>query len=73
MMLLKCFPYVIKQITRNRVRSVLTVMGIAIAMFLFTSVQAMKGGAADFLTKPVRREQLEETLSHLEDLPLEPG
>lgn len=44
MMLLKCFPYVIKQITRNRVRSVLTVMGIAIAMFLFTSVQAMNRG-----------------------------
>lgn len=37
-------PYVLKQITRNRVRSMLTVLGIAIAMFLFTSVQAMNRG-----------------------------
>lgn len=44
MRLLHCFPYVLKQITRNRVRSLLTVLGIAIAMFLFTSVQAMNRG-----------------------------
>lgn len=44
MMVLRCVPYVIKQITRNRVRSLLTVLGIAIAMFLFTSVQAMNRG-----------------------------
>jgi putative ABC transport system permease protein len=44
MMLLKCVPYVLKQITRNRVRSLLTILGIAIAMFLFTSVQAMNRG-----------------------------
>ncbi len=43
-MVLRCVPYVIKQITRNRVRSLLTVLGIAIAMFLFTSVQAMNRG-----------------------------
>lgn len=41
---LQCLPYIIKQIVRNPVRSVLTVMGIAIAMFLFTSVQAMNRG-----------------------------
>ncbi|MFK7760488.1 MAG: ABC transporter permease [Phycisphaerales bacterium] len=44
MKLLNCIPYIIKQITRNRVRSLLTVLGIAIAMFLFTSVQAMNQG-----------------------------
>lgn len=44
MRLLSCFPYVLKQITRNRVRSLLTILGIAIAMFLFTSVQAMNRG-----------------------------
>jgi len=44
MRLLSCVPYVLKQIVRNRVRSVLTVAGIAIAMFLFTSVQAMNRG-----------------------------
>lgn len=38
---LRCFPYILKQIVRHRVRSVLTIAGIAIAMFLFTVVQAM--------------------------------
>jgi len=41
---LRCIPYVVKQVIRHRVRSVLTVAGIAIAMFLFTSVQAMNEG-----------------------------
>lgn len=41
---IQCIPYVLKQITRNPVRSLLTIMGIAIAMFLFTSVQAMNQG-----------------------------
>lgn len=44
MRLLSCLPYVVKQITRNRVRTLLTIAGIAIAMFLFTSVQAMNRG-----------------------------
>lgn len=44
MRVLSCLPYVVKQITRNRVRTLLTVAGIAIAMFLFTSVQAMNRG-----------------------------
>ncbi|MEM8756748.1 MAG: ABC transporter permease [Planctomycetota bacterium] len=38
------FPYVIKQISRHRVRSGLTIAGIATAMFLFTAVQAMNAG-----------------------------
>ncbi len=41
---LNCLPYVLKQIMRNPVRSLLTILGIAIAMFLFTSVQAMNQG-----------------------------
>lgn len=44
MNLYQCLPYVLKQILRNPIRSILTVMGIAIAMFLFTSVQAMNQG-----------------------------
>lgn len=40
----RCIPYVIKQIVRHRVRSLLTIAGIGIAMFLFTSVQAMNRG-----------------------------
>ncbi|MEQ9096085.1 MAG: FtsX-like permease family protein [Phycisphaerales bacterium] len=37
-------PYIAKQAWRHRVRSGLTLMGIAIAMFLFTAVQAMRNG-----------------------------
>lgn len=44
MKVLNCLPYVTKQITRHRVRSLLTILGIAIAMFLYTSVQAMNRG-----------------------------
>lgn len=46
MRLLQCRSYVFRQITRHRVRSMLTVTGIAIAMFLFTAVQAMNRGVA---------------------------
>jgi len=41
---IRCVPYVLKQVARHRVRSALTVAGIAIAMFLFTAVQAMDRG-----------------------------
>ena len=41
---LKLIPYILKQATRNRVRTILTALGIAIAMFLFTTVQAMHEG-----------------------------
>lgn len=43
---LKYLPYVLKQITRHRVRSLLTIAGIAVAMFLFTAVQAMNRGVS---------------------------
>jgi putative ABC transport system permease protein len=37
-------PLILKQVARNRVRTLLTLCGIAIAMFLFTSIQAMQNG-----------------------------
>lgn len=43
-------PLIIKQATRNRVRSLLTISGIAIAMFLFTSIQAMQTGVNEATT-----------------------
>jgi putative ABC transport system permease protein len=50
MIALNCLPYVVKQVTRHRVRSLLTVLGIAIAMFLFTAVQAMNRGVTQATT-----------------------
>ncbi len=47
MTILRCIPYVLKQVTRHRVRSLLTIAGIAIAMFLFTTVQAMNRGVTE--------------------------
>jgi len=44
---IRCIPYVLKQVTRHRVRSALTIAGIAIAMFLFTAVQAMNRGVTE--------------------------
>ncbi len=38
---IRCLPYILKQIVRHRVRSVLTIAGVTIAMFLFASVQTM--------------------------------
>jgi len=40
----RCLPYVRRQVTRHKVRSLLTIAGIAIAMFLFSVVQAMNQG-----------------------------
>jgi putative ABC transport system permease protein len=48
--LMRCVPYVCKQVGRHQVRSVLTIMGIATAMFLFTAVQAMNKGVTDATT-----------------------
>jgi putative ABC transport system permease protein len=43
---LRFLPLVFKQIARHRVRSLLTVSGAAMAMFLFSAVQAMQAGVA---------------------------
>src|SRR5688500_5881363 len=40
-------PYVIKQIVRHRTRTLLTVSGVATAMFLFCAVQAMQAGVRE--------------------------
>lgn len=50
MKLIRCIPYVLRQVTRHRVRSLLTILGIAIAMFLFTAVQAMNRGVTEATT-----------------------
>lgn len=36
--------YVFRQLVRHRARSLLTIMGVAVAMFLFSAVQAMQDG-----------------------------
>jgi len=41
---LRFVPLIFKQATRHRVRTLLTAAGVAIAMFLFTAVQAMQQG-----------------------------
>jgi len=40
----KYVPLVIKQVVRHRTRTLLTVAGVALAMFLFCAVQAMQAG-----------------------------
>ncbi len=42
----KYIPLIVKQITRHRMRSCLTMAGVATAMFLFVAVQAMQRGVA---------------------------
>jgi putative ABC transport system permease protein len=43
----KFAPFVLKQLTRRRVRTALTVLGVATAMFLFCAVQSMQAGVRD--------------------------
>jgi hypothetical protein len=38
------WPVVLKQVWRHRTRSLLTVSGVAVAMFLFVAVQALQEG-----------------------------
>lgn len=47
---LRFIPLVMKQVLRHRARTALTVAGIAIAMFLYTAVQAMQRGVAEATT-----------------------
>lgn len=44
MIITRYLPLVVKQVIRHRVRTALTISGIAIAMFLFTTIQAMQRG-----------------------------
>ncbi|MEW6351172.1 MAG: FtsX-like permease family protein [Thermodesulfobacteriota bacterium] len=51
MILLKFLPLVLKYIVRHRGRSILTFAGVATAMFLFYSVEAMQQGVRDATRK----------------------
>ncbi len=42
----KYWPFVLKQIIRHRMRSLLTVGGVATAMFLFVTIQSMQNGVS---------------------------
>src|SRR5689334_16060734 len=43
----KYIPLILKQVWRHRTRSLLTIGGVAVAMFLFISVQAMQQGVRE--------------------------
>ena len=43
----KYIPLVLKQVVRHRTRTVLTLLGVATAMFLFSAVQAMQRGVEE--------------------------
>src|SRR5215213_7598494 len=47
MLPLKFIPLIWKQVVRHRTRTLLTVAGVATAMFLFTAVQAMQAGVRE--------------------------
>lgn len=47
MLSLRYIPLVWKQVVRHRTRTILTLAGVATAMFLFTAVQAMQRGVRD--------------------------
>jgi putative ABC transport system permease protein len=47
MLPLKFIPLVWKQVLRNRTRTLLTLAGVATALFLFTAVEAMQAGVRD--------------------------
>ena len=44
MLKLKYIPLVVKHVVRHRTRSLLTILGVATAMFLFAAVQSMQAG-----------------------------
>lgn len=54
----KYIPFVIKQLTRRRVRSLLTLLGVTTAMFLFTAVQAMQAGVKEATTASAKETTL---------------
>jgi putative ABC transport system permease protein len=43
----KFIPLVVKQVVRHRTRTLLTLAGVATAMFLFSAVQAMQKGVEE--------------------------
>jgi len=51
-------PFVLKQLVRRPVRAALTVLGVAVAMFLFTAVRAMQNGVREATTAGARETTL---------------
>ena len=43
----KFIPFIVKQVVRHRTRTLLTLSGVAVAMFLFCAVQAMQAGVRE--------------------------
>lgn len=54
----KYIPFVIKQLTRRRIRTLLTLLGVTTAMFLFTAVQAMQAGVKEATTASAKETTL---------------
>lgn len=54
MLRLRFIPYVVKQVTRHRARTLLTLSGVAVAMFLFAAVQAMQAGVREATQQTAR-------------------
>jgi putative ABC transport system permease protein len=52
------FPLVCKYVTRHRTRSLLTITGVATAMFLFCAVQAMQAGVSAATTETAKETTL---------------
>lgn len=50
MVQLKFIPLVLKQLSRRRIRTLLTLLGVATSMFLFSAVQAMQSGVHEATT-----------------------
>lgn len=50
MVSVKFIPFVLKQLSRRRVRTLLTLLGVATSMFLFSAVQAMQSGVREATT-----------------------
>ena len=47
MLKIRYSPYIVKQVLRHRTRTALTVAGVAIALFLYASIESVQTGLAD--------------------------
>jgi putative ABC transport system permease protein len=54
MLRLKFIPFIAKQVVRHRTRTLLTLGGVAVAMFLFCAVQAMQAGVREATEQTAR-------------------
>jgi len=51
---LRMVPLALKQVLRHRVRTALTVLGVAVALFLFTAVRSVQAGVAASTTRSAK-------------------